>query len=72
MNFDHMDVDELVEYFKDKRFYMNSCNDPSWNRAMIKIREKYGEVRPNPQTGLGVCHGLHAQRNEIEKETEGS
>ena len=70
MNFDHMDVDELVEYFKDKRFYMYSCNDPSWNRAMIKIREKYGEVRPNPQTGLGVCHGLHAQRNEIEKETE--
>ena len=72
INFDDMDVDELVEFFKDKRFYMYSCNDPSWNRAMIKIREKYGEVRPNPQTGLGVCHGLHAQRNEIEKETKGS
>lgn len=57
MNFDSMDVDELVEYFKDKQFYMYDCNDPSWNRAMIKIREKYGEVCPDPRTGLGVIHG---------------
>ena len=71
MNFDHMDVDELVEYFKDKRFYMYSCNDPSWNRAMIKIREKYGEVRPNPQTGLGVCHGVHDDA-KTEETSEGS
>ncbi len=70
INFDDMDVDELVEFFKDKQFYMYDCNDPSWNRAMVKIREKYGEVKPNPQTGLGVCHGL-SQRNETEKETEG-
>ena len=72
INFDDMDVDELVEFFEDKRFYMYNCNDPSWNRAMIKIRDKYGEVRPNPQTGLAVCHGLYPQRNETEKETEGS
>ena len=72
INFDDMDVDELVEFFKDKQFYMYDCNDPSWNRAMVKIREKYGEVRPNPQTGFGVCHGLYPQRNETEKETEGS
>ena len=58
MNFDHMDVDELVEYFKDKRFYMYSCNDPSWNRSLVRIREKYGEVKQDPSTGCGIDYGI--------------
>ena len=58
MNFDHMDVDELVEFFNDKQFFMYNCNDPSWNRALTRIRDKYGEVRPDPRTGFGVKHGL--------------
>jgi len=59
MNFDDMNIEELVEFFKDKKFFMYACNDPSWNRAMVKIREKYGEVKPDPRTGFGVCHGQY-------------
>ena len=51
-----MSLDEIIEYYKDKKFFMYSCNCPQWNRALLRIREKYGEVRPNPQTGFGVIH----------------
>ncbi len=53
-----MSLDELVEFFKDKQFFMYSCNDPSWNRALVRIREKYGEVKQDPSTGFGVDYGI--------------
>ena len=56
INHDDMSLDEIIEYYKDKKFFMYSCNCPQWNRALLRIREKYGEVRPNPQTGFGVIH----------------
>ena len=58
IDFDQMSLDELIEFFEDKQFFMYNCNDPSWNRALCRIRGEYGEVRPNPQTGFGVIHGL--------------
>ncbi len=58
INFDEMSIDELIDFFEDKQFFNYDCNDPSWNRALTRIRDKYGEVRPNPQGGLGVIHGL--------------
>ena len=58
IDFDEMDIDELVEFFNDKQFFMYNCNDPSWNRALTRIRDKYGEVRPDPKTGFSVNHGL--------------
>ena len=59
MNFDDMTLDEIVEHFKDKKFFDYNCNDPQWNNALVRIREKYGEVRPNPRTGFEVNYGLH-------------
>jgi len=56
IDFDKMSLGELVEYFKDKKFFMYNCNDPSWNRAFARIRDNYGDIRPNPQTGLGINH----------------
>ena len=58
IDFDKMNLDELIEFFDDKQFFMYNCNDPSWNRALTRIRDKYGEVRPDPRTGFGVKHGL--------------
>jgi len=58
INFDEMNIDELVKFFEDKQFFMYDCNDPSWNRALTRIRDKYGEVRPDPKTGFSVNHGL--------------
>jgi len=51
-----MSLEDLIEYYKDKRFFMYNCNCPQWNRALLGIREKYGEVRPDPQTGFGIIH----------------
>ncbi len=63
MNFDDMTVDEIVEHFKDKRFFDCNCNDPQWNNALLRIREHYGEVRSDPRTGFEVNY------NEAKKET---
>ena len=57
IEFDSMSMEELVEFFKDKQFFMYSCNDPSWNRALVRIRDKYGEVRSNPKNGFGINFG---------------
>ena len=54
IDFDKMSMEELEEFFKDKQFFMYDCNDDSWNRALIRIRDKYGEVRPDPRTGFGL------------------
>ena len=56
IEFDSMSIEELVEFFKDKQFFMYSCNDVQWNNAMTRIRDKYGSVRPDPKTGFGVIH----------------
>ena len=63
IEFDNMNLEELVEFFKDKKFFMYSCNDPQWNNALLRIREKYGEVRPDPRTGFEVNY------RETKKET---
>ena len=49
---------ENIQEFKDKQFYMYSCNDPSWNRALVRIRDKYGEVKQDPSTGFGINYGI--------------
>ena len=38
IDFDEMSLDELVEFFEDKQFFMYDCNDVSWNRALMRIR----------------------------------
>ena len=55
-NFDDMSLEELIEFFKDKKFYMYNCNCPQWNRAFVRIRDKYGDICPDPRTGFGVIH----------------
>ena len=57
IDFDETSLDELVEFFEDKQFFMYDCNDVSWNRALMRIRDKYGAVTPNPQGGVGIIHG---------------
>ena len=57
-DFDDMDLAELEEFFKDKRFFDYNCNCPQWNNALVRIRDKYGEVRPDPRNGFGLIHGL--------------
>ena len=52
-----MSIDELVEFFKDKQFFMYDCNDEQWNNAMTRLRDVYGEICPDPKTGFGVIHG---------------
>jgi len=48
-------MEEIAEYFKDKNFYEDtSCNCPKWNRMLRRIGDKYGDVRPDPQTGFGI------------------
>tara|TARA_B100000029_G_C16730954_1_gene650722 strand:+ start:273 stop:488 length:216 start_codon:yes stop_codon:yes gene_type:complete len=58
IEFDSMSVEELVEFFKDKQFFMYNCNDPQWNNAMIRLRDVYGSIRPDPKTGFGVIHKI--------------
>lgn len=58
IDFDQMSMDELIEFFKDKQFFMYSCNDPSWNRALSRIRDKFGEVKQDPSTGFGINFGV--------------
>ncbi len=50
----NMSIEELVAYFNKHNFYMEDCNCPEVNRAFVRLRDKYGEIKPNPQTGLGV------------------
>ncbi len=57
IEFDSMSVEELVEFFEDKQFFMYNCNDEQWNNAMTRIREVHGPIRPDPKTGFGVMHG---------------
>jgi len=57
IEFDLMSIDELVEFFKDKQFFMYDCNDEQWNNAMTRLRDVYGEICPDPKTGFGVIHG---------------
>ena len=52
--FDDMSIEELVAYFNKHNFYMEDCNCPEVNRTFVRLRDKYGEIKPNPQTGLGV------------------
>ena len=52
-----MSIDELVEFFDDKQFFMYDCNDEQWNNAMTRLRDVYGDVCPDPKTGFGVIHG---------------
>jgi len=56
IEFDSMSLDEIVEFFEDKQFFMYDCNCPQWNRALTRIRDTYGSVRPDPKTGFGVIH----------------
>ena len=62
-DWDVMCMEEIAEYFRDKNFYRyTSCNCPKWNRMMTRIIDKYGEVRPFPETGFGIhpdAYGLH-------------
>ena len=54
-DWDAMSMEEIAEYFKDKNFYMHtSCNCHNWNRMMTKIIDKYGEIKPFPETGFGI------------------
>ncbi len=57
IEFDLMSIDELVEFFEDKQFFMYDCNDEQWNNAMTRLRYVYGEICPDPKTGFGVIHG---------------
>ena len=57
IEFDLMSIDELVEFFDDKQFFMYNCNDEQWNNAMTRLRDVYGDVCPDPKTGFGVIHG---------------
>ena len=54
IEFDSMSVEELVEFFKDKQFFMYDCNDPQWNNAILRLREVHGPICPDPKTGFGV------------------
>jgi hypothetical protein len=56
IEFDSMSVEELVEFFKDKQFFMYDCNCPQWNNAMLRLREVHGSICPDPKTGFGVIH----------------
>ena len=54
-DWDAMSMEQIAEYFKDKNFFeKTSCNCPKWNRMMTRIIDKYGEVRPFPETGFGI------------------
>ena len=56
IEFDSMSLEEIVEFFEDKQFFMYNCNDEQWNNTLVRIREKYGSVRPDPKTGFGIIH----------------
>tara|TARA_R100000008_G_C3550455_1_gene150098 strand:- start:623 stop:787 length:165 start_codon:yes stop_codon:yes gene_type:complete len=49
-----MSDDELVAYFNKHNFFMENQASDEWQRAFVRMRDKYGEIKPNPQTGLGV------------------
>ena len=54
-DWDKMSMEEIAEFFKDKNFFEKTdCNCPRWNRMMVRIRDKYGSINPNPQGGFGI------------------
>ena len=54
-DWDAMSMEQIAEYFKDKNFFeKTSCNCPKWNRMMTRIIDKYGEIKPFPETGFGI------------------
>ena len=54
-DWDAMSMEEIAEYFIDKNFFeKTSCNCLKWNRMMTRIVEKYGEIKPYPETGFGI------------------
>ena len=52
--FDLMSDDELVDYFNKNNMFLDNQGSDEWQRALIRLRDKFGEIKPNPQTGLGV------------------
>ena len=64
-NWDEMSLQEIADFFKDKNFYENtSCNCPKWNRMMTRIVEKYGEIKPYPETGCGIHPNAYLNRKK--------
>ena len=43
---------EKINIFKD-----GQQNSPEWTEMFIRLREKYGNIQCDPQTGLGVTYG---------------
>jgi hypothetical protein len=54
LNFDNMSDEELLDYFSRNNMFREEQNSPEWNRAFVRIRERYGAPQPNPLTGLGA------------------
>ena len=64
-DWDAMSMEEIAEYFIDKNFYeKTSGNCPKWNRMMTRIVEKYGEIKPYPETGFGIHPDAYLNRKK--------
>ena len=64
-DWDTMSMEEISEYFIDINFFeKTSCNCQKWNRMLTRIAEKYGEVRPYPETGFGIHPNAYLNNGE--------
>ncbi len=49
------DIDDEFEWCnKHNIFKDGKQNSKEWGEMFIRLREKYGPIQPNPQTGLGI------------------